>query len=165
MDKDGVLSFELKLKEKALLLDKTKPENEVLKGTTDNIKRKSYAVNETSSEAKKCTFCDDIGHVATITRKGKIIVNYFACLKFAKMNPQERLNELKRKGFCFQCLSPGLKKGHNGFCFSKFNCPDDSHKRFDCGYHVLICDDQENQELLERIQVKTYKRQFRSQYL
>ena len=105
MDKDGVLSFELKLKEKALLLDKTKPENEVLKGTTDNIKRKSYAVNETSSEAKKCTFCDDIGHAATITRKGKIIVNYFACLKFAKMNPQERLNELKRKGFCFQCLS------------------------------------------------------------
>ena len=133
----GVLSFELKLKEKALLLDKTKPENEVHKGTTDDIKRKSYAINETSSEAKKCAFCD-IGHVATITRKGKIIVNYFACPKFAKMNPQERLNKLKRIGFCFQCLSPGLKKGHNGFCFSKFNCPDDSRKRFDCGYHVLM---------------------------
>ena len=110
----SVLSFELKLKEKVLLLEKSKPkDNEELKRRTDDVKRNSYVINETPSKAIKCRHCDDIGQVPTITRKGKIIVNHFACPKFAKMNPQETLNELKRKGFCFQYVSPGLEEKHN----------------------------------------------------
>ena len=59
---------------------------------------------------------------------------------------------------CFQCLNPGFKKGHNGLCFNKFNCPHTSHKKFDVGYHVLLCDahksDMNNHELLEEYKSK-----------
>ena len=40
------------------------------------------------------------------------------------MTPSERFNELKRKRFCFQCLSPGRAAHHDGFCFDKFKCLD-----------------------------------------
>ena len=74
------------------------------------------------------------------------------------MQPGGRLNELKNKGLCFQCLNPGLKIGHNGFCFNKFNCPHSSHRKFDIGYHVLVFDshksDMKNQELLEEYKAK-----------
>jgi len=91
--------------------------------------------------------------VPTITKGGKFIINYFACPKFANMNPQERLSQLNRKKLCFQCLTPGAKKGHYGNCYNTFNCPDGSHKTFDIGYHVLVCNrhknDPQNQKLLE----------------
>ena len=65
---------------------------------------------------------------------------------------------MKNKGLCFQCLNPGLKIGQNRFCFNKFNCPHSSHKKFDIGYHVLVCDshkgDPKNQELLEEYKGK-----------
>ena len=89
------------------------------------------------------------------------MVNYFACPRFAEMQPRGRLNELKNKGLCFQCLNPGLKISHNEFCFNKFNCPHSSHKKFDIGYHVLVCDshkgDKKNQELLEEYKAKHNK--------
>ena len=78
--------------------------------------------------------------MATLTRKGRLVINYFACPKFVEMNPKQRLSELRTKGLCFQCLNPGFKKGHGGFCYNKFNCPDEFHKRFEIGCHVLICD-------------------------
>ena len=71
------------------------------------------------------------------------------------MNPKQRFEELKRKKlcFCFQCLTPGLKVGHEGKCFDRYKCPNESHRCFKSGIHVLICDrhknDQANLELLD----------------
>ena len=104
--------------------------------------------------------CGETDHVITVTKKGRHVVNYFACPKFAEMQPKDRLNELKSNDLCFQCLNPGFKKGHNGLCFNKFNCPHTSHKKFDVGYHVLVCDaqsDMNNHELLEEYKSKHNK--------
>ena len=74
------------------------------------------------------------------------------------MSPNERFEELKRKKFCFLCLAPGLKAKHGGICFDKFKCPNDSHKRYKTGLHVLICDqnkdNKENLDLLELYKAK-----------
>ena len=74
------------------------------------------------------------------------------------MQFKDRLNELKSNDLGFQCLNPGFKRGHNGLCFNKFNCPDTSHKKFDVGYHVLVCDahksDMNDHELLEEYKSK-----------
>ena len=68
-------------------------------------------------------------------------------------DPKQRFDELKNINLCFQFLTPGLKRHHEGFCFNKYSCPDESHKRFKSGLHVLICDrhknDKKNLELLE----------------
>ena len=60
---------------------------------------------------------------------------------------------MKSKNLCFQCLTPGLKGNHDGRCFDKYKCPDESHKRFQFGLHILICDRHKNNkanlELLE----------------
>ena len=37
-------------------------------------------------------------------------IQYFACKKFVEMTPKERFQELRRKGYCFQCLSPGASQ-------------------------------------------------------
>ena len=47
------------------------------------------------SKCKKFIICEKNDHVPTITRKGNLIVNYFACDKFAKMSPKERFEKLK----------------------------------------------------------------------
>ena len=74
------------------------------------------------------------------------------------MSPQERFEELKGKKLCCQCLTPGLKFGHVGKCFDKYKCPDDSHKHFDSGLHVLVCDKHknkpENLDLLQAYKTK-----------
>ena len=102
--------------------------------------------------------CEKNDHVPTTTRKGNLIVNYFACDKFAKMSPKERFEILKEKNLCFQCLTPGLKAKHEGNCFDRFKCPNESHKRHRFGLHVLICDqhknNKENLELLELYKAK-----------
>ena len=55
-------------------------------------------------------------------------------------------------------LSPGLKAKDAGNCFDKFMCPNESHKRFRSGLHVLICDkhktEKANLALLEAYQAK-----------
>ena len=74
------------------------------------------------------------------------------------MQPSERLNKSKTKGLRFQCLTSGFKKGHDGFCYNKFSCPDPSHNKFDTGYHVLVCDKHKtnikNQEMLKDYKLK-----------
>ena len=59
------------------------------------------------------------------------------------MNPKERLNKFKNKTL-FSVSGPGYKKSHDGFCFYKYICSDESHKRFKSGLHVLICDKHKN---------------------
>ena len=58
-----------------------------------------------------CYFCEESeDHVATNGPRGTKIVQYFACRKFAEMSPNERFKELRRKGYCFQCLFPGEER-------------------------------------------------------
>ena len=53
-------------------------------------------------------------------------MQYFACQKFAEMAPKDRFQELKNKGYCFQCLFPGASedkgKHHDGMCQLDFVC-------------------------------------------
>ena len=134
------LDSEIKVKEEVLLLEKSKPEiNDSSKSNDGNDRRKTCnCTNET--KIAKCVICGENDHVTTLTRKVRLVINYFACPKFVEMNPKQRLSESRTKGLCFQCLNPGFKKGHEGFCYNKFNCPDEFHKRFEIGCHVLICD-------------------------
>ncbi|MCH2406264.1 MAG: hypothetical protein MK200_08745, partial [Nitrosopumilus sp.] len=57
-----------------------------------------------------CHFCDGKDHVATNGPKGSKLIQYFACQKFAEMQPHERYLVLKEKGLCVQCLFPGVKQ-------------------------------------------------------
>ena len=81
-------------------------------------------------------------------------MNYFSCEKFANMNPKARFEELKWKRFCLECLTPGLKAGHERRCFDKYKCPDESHNRYKSGLDILICDrhkhNPENLQLLQQ---------------
>ena len=59
----------------------------------------------------KCCFCKEAEeHIKTNGPKETKIVQYFACQKFVEMAPKDRFQELKNKGYCFQCLFPGLRK-------------------------------------------------------
>ena len=119
----------------------------------------AHNVQPGSNESrKKCKICDKTDHVPTLTSRGKLVINYFSCRKFATMTTKEKFEEIKRKRFCFQCLTPGMKLNHPGFCFDKFKCPHESHQRNDRGVHVMICDkhkdNQENVELFETYKTK-----------
>ena len=73
------------------------------------------------------------------------------------MSPNERFKELRRRGYCFQCLLPGAGenkgKHNNGMCQRDFICKHKSHDRFPRKKHVLAChehrNDQENQDILQ----------------
>ena len=104
----------------------------------------------------KCCFCEEAeGHVATNGLKGTKIVQYFAFQKFVEMAPKDRFQELKSKGYCFQCLFPGASqdkgKHHDGMLQRDFVCKHKSHDKYPLKKHVLVCHehrtDTENQEL------------------
>ena len=115
---EKIISFldsEIKVKEEVLLLEKSKPEiNDSSKSNDGNDKRKTYnCTNET--KIAKCVICGENDHVATLTRKGRLVINYFACPKSVEMNSKQRLSELRTEGLCFQCLNPGLKRVTGAF--------------------------------------------------
>ena len=109
-----------------------------------------------------CFICQATNHVATNGPQGTKIVQYFACPTFAKMSPQERFNELKSKGLCFQCLYPGARmdqgKHKEGRCQRDFCCKHTIHANYTVKKHVLICDDhklnQENKDLFEHYKAR-----------
>ena len=109
------LHKELRSKEKLFMCEKFKLENNE-KTTTDNEKRKAYVMHvmsELPSKDTKCVLCSNTDHGITVTRKGKFAINYFACPKFAEMQPNEKLNKLKTKDLCFWCQV--LKRVMMGF--------------------------------------------------
>ena len=64
-----------------------------------------------------CSFCGEDGHVQTTGPAGSKVVQYFSCEKFAAAGPDDRFQEIKRKGFCYQCLLPGALLNHkSGKC-------------------------------------------------
>ena len=50
-------------------------------------------------------------------------------------------------------MSPGFKRGHGGFCYNKYSCPHESHRKFKQGHDILVCDahknDPRNSKLLQ----------------
>ena len=66
---------------------------------------------------------------------------------------------MKQKDLCFQCLYPGASKNHGEPCSDRYACKHPSHKRYNKGKHVLVCeehkDDERNKKLFEK-----YKKRF-----
>lgn len=71
-------------------------------------------------DQSKCFICGETDHISTKGPNGMRLIQYFSCKKFAEMTPYERFSELRRKGFCIQCLFPGASqsegKHKNGAC-------------------------------------------------
>ena len=105
-------------------------------------------------------------HVATTGPGGVKVIQYFSCRKFVEKTPAQRLQMLRKKGLCFQCLSPGAKwnvgKHEEGKCQHDFVCPHGSHSKYPKKKHILICEEHkdfdENQELLEKYKTKFISR-------
>ena len=112
-------------------------------------------------ESEVCQFCGQSDHVKTRGPYGDII-QYYSCEKFVKMNPYQRCEELRRLGFCIQCLFPGAKqntgKHKEGKCQHDFSCKHPVHGRFPAKKHVLVCNEHRNMEankkLLEEFRTK-----------
>ena len=92
-----------------------------------------------------CSFCGEDDHVATTGPGNTKIVQYYSCKKFADLTPAERFKELRRKGFCYQCLLPGAALSHkDGRCQKEYVCKHESHNRFKMKQHVLVCETHKN---------------------
>ena len=87
-----------------------------------------------------CHLCGKTDHVLSTDKGGKKYVDYFSCKKFAEGSCKERLDLVKKKGFCIQCLTPGVKSSDKHFCHSKFACKDPLHGNFDRSLHILVCE-------------------------
>ena len=106
--------------------------------------KRTLSTDSSSQPNARCHLCGETDHVATLTKKGRYVINYFACPKFAHSTSEQRLALITDKGFCHQCLTPGQKKDHKGFCFKKYICPHDTHKTADVGFHVMVCGKHKN---------------------
>ena len=152
LEKEARVCMDVALFKKAAPSKEKKPPN------TGGNSNESHTAEGPARDKKKCIVCQKTDHVPTTTRRGNKIINYFSCEKFVSMSVSERFEELKRKGMCFQCLTPGMKANHTGFCFDKYKCPHESHANFQRGIHVMICDkhktDNENVELFEAYKLK-----------
>ena len=73
------------------------------------------------------------------------------------MTLNQRFQELRRKGFCFQFLFPGASQStgrhSDAKCQRDFTCKHQSHNKYPIKKHVLVChehrEDADNQQLLE----------------
>ena len=83
----------------------------------------SHITETTEEERQLCSFCGGSGHVMTNGPGFTKVIQYFACKKFVDMTPAERFKEIRKKGFCFQCLLPGAPLKHkDGKCQTDFVC-------------------------------------------
>ena len=123
----------------------------------------SYKRRLNVQSGPKCSFCGEFGHYETKTYDGSAMIQYYACEKFVEMNPLERFNNLRKLGFCYQCLFPGAVQNTgnhaNGKCQRDFSCKHPSHDRYDMRKHVLVCYEHRNTEENKKI-LDTYKRKF-----
>ena len=73
-----------------------------------------------------------------------------------KWTPKERFQELRRKGYCFQCLFPGAQqstgKHSDRKCQRNFICKNVSDDKYPTKKHVMVCHKHrgttENEQLL-----------------
>ena len=95
------------------------------------------------SAEKKCYFSiETVDYIATAGLRGTEIIQYFACKKFAEMTLKERFQELRRKGYCFQCLFPGASQSTGKHSASKcqgyLSCKHTSYDKYPTKNHVLV---------------------------
>ena len=149
---------ELKVRESLVLVEKSsesirvikenKSERNPEKRNRENEFRKAY--QSRNFESNKCLFCGKSDHVSTSDHRGRNVIEYFACEKFAKSSPKERIELLRKKGLCKQCLYPGALENtgthKTGQCYNKFCCKNELHKKYDRKWHVLLCDIHKNDE-------------------
>lgn len=112
-----------------------------------------------SKEEVTCAICNSpVGTNNHISTNGPGMSQLIQILrKFAEMTPANRLEMLKKKGYCTQCLFPGasasIGRHIDGRCQRECTCPHQSHLKYSVRKHVLVCeehkDDKENQDLLE----------------
>ena len=100
------------------------------------------SVKSSSSNSLECHICGKEDHVLTSGPGGIKLIQYFTCEQFVEMTPADRLQLLKKKGLCFQCLYPGSKitdiKHSEGRCQWDYTCKHPSHDKFPTKKHVLV---------------------------
>ena len=144
------LQRKLKTQEELVLIEKVNPCQKDKEKDKDRPERRS---KETFHSDKKfnqtCYICGESGHQLTRDHRGKNVVQYFCCKKFADMAPAERFRFLKEKGLCHQCLAPGAPcdiNKHKVDCFSKYCCKHKSHEKHTKKKHVLVCEERKHSE-------------------
>ena len=105
------LEKELKIcQQKVLIFHKT-PERQKESNNrnyhTDGIGNMDRLNASPEKDTRICHICGASDHITTIGPGYKKIVQYFVCPKWAGMTNAERLNVLRQKGLCSQCLFPG----------------------------------------------------------
>ena len=149
------LQKELNVREALILNQKSK---DCLGVKTVVRKQRPLSQNAYTDGAKiPCYICGETDHVVSTGRNGRTTVDYFSCPIFASLSCENRKKELRSKGFCWQCLLPGVRFSDPHTCFDKYMCPDPSHKKQVKGFHVLVCEkhnsSQANINLLEDYKV------------
>lgn len=159
----GVIEFlekELKVQQQRFRLSGTDDPPAPLKRKTSS----SYHTDRFDNDL--CVLCGSVAgtndHVTTTGPRGDKIIQYFSCRNFVEKTPAQRLQILRKKGLCFQCLFPGAKwnegKHEDGKCQKEYVCPHESHSRYPKKKHVLICEEhkhfEENQKILEKYKSK-----------
>ena len=119
-----------------------------------------HASHYSNQQQQICHICGATDHVATNGPGGSKLIQYFVCSKFANMTNKERFNELRSKGFCFQCLFPGARKDggkhKEGKCQRDFVCKHSSHDKFSTKKHVLVCEEHKSEESNKEV-LQAYK--------
>ena len=123
-------------------------------------KKSYYGNSESVKEVLKFHLCDKTDHVSTLDFRGKKVIEYFACEKFANMTSKQRFELLKQKGLCRQCLNPGVKE-NTGFhkdskCYSRFSYKN-KHDGCTRKWHVLVCDSHKHEQKILAL-LKEYKK-------
>ena len=126
------------------------------KGAKNDGGKSSHFGNQVSPISLPCHICGLCDHVLSSDMSGRKHVDYFSCPTFVKLPPKDRLLELKSRGLCLQCLSPGQKHNEQHVCHDKYVCTEKSdkyHQRYSKSLHFLVCerhkDAKRNLELLE----------------
>ena len=160
------LEKDIKVYQQKALLEGVTPEKKQALETKEKGNKQCHTTETLKTDLNKkdtdktslvCNFCGKDDHFAINGRNGSKLIQYFACKKFVELSPQARFAELRKKGFCCQCLFPGAKylSGIHkaGKCQNEFVCPHPAHNKYTTKIHVLLCDEhkdyKENHDLLE----------------
>ena len=119
-----------------------------------------------SKDEKTCHICGKDDHIATKGPYGRKFIQYFACKDFVELSCAQRFAELRKRGFCTQCLFPGASatvgKHADGTCQNTYVCQHASHNSFLTKKHVLVCEehkeDDNNKTLLEEYRTRCITR-------
>ena len=144
-----------------------------MKTINQKIRSKKFSkdsVKSSSSNGVKCHICGKEDHIP-IAGLGEIkLIQYFTCKQFLEITLAGRLQLLRKRGFCCQCLYPGDKitgtKHSQGRCrrdYTIIHASIPSHDKFPTKKHVLVCaehkDLKENETIFELYKFKCFLKQ------